>query len=64
MFVKVMHPVLGEIIEPGFPIKFSETTGDNSNPAPLLGEHNVDVFTSFLGLTEEKVEELRKKGVI
>jgi crotonobetainyl-CoA:carnitine CoA-transferase CaiB-like acyl-CoA transferase len=64
MFVKVMHPILGEIIEPGFPIKFSETKGDNSNPAPLLGEHNVEVFTSFLGLTPEKVEELRKKGVI
>jgi crotonobetainyl-CoA:carnitine CoA-transferase CaiB-like acyl-CoA transferase len=64
MFVKVVHPVLGEIIEPGFPIKFSETKGDNSKPAPLLGEHNVEIFTSILGVSVEKVEELRKKGVI
>ncbi|MFH1178923.1 MAG: CoA transferase [Candidatus Bathyarchaeota archaeon] len=64
MFVKVQHPVLGEIIEPGFPIKFSETKGDNTTPAPLLGEHNVEVFTSLLGLTPERIDELHKKGVI
>ena len=64
MFVKVDHPTMGEIIEPGFPIKFSETKGDISAPAPLLGEHNVEVYTRLLGYSEEKVEELRKKGVI
>lgn len=64
MFVKVKHPTMGEIIEPGFPIKFSETKGDISAPAPLLGEHNVEVYTRLLGYSEEKVEELRKKGVI
>jgi CoA:oxalate CoA-transferase len=64
MFVKVNHPTMGEIIEPGFPIKFSETKGDISAPAPLLGEHNVEVYTRLLGYSEEKVEELRKKGVI
>ncbi len=64
MFVKVNHPTLGEIIEPGFPIKFSETKGDISAPAPLLGEHNVEVYTRLLGYSEEKIEELRKKGVI
>ena len=64
MFVKVDHPTMGEIIEPGFPIKFSETKGDISAPSPLLGEHNVEVYTRLLGYSEEKVEELRKKGVI
>ena len=64
MFVKVYHPTMGEIIEPGFPIKFSETKGDISAPAPLLGEHNVEVYKRLLGYSEEKIEELRKKGVI
>ena len=64
MFIKVNHPTMGEIIEPGFPIKFSETKGDISAPAPLLGEHNVEVYTRLLGYSEEKVDELRKKGVI
>ncbi|RLG97335.1 CoA transferase [Candidatus Bathyarchaeota archaeon] len=64
MFVKVNHPTMGEIIEPGFPIKVSETKGDISAPAPLLGEHNVEVYKRLLGYSEEKIEELRKKGVI
>ncbi|MBN2335885.1 CoA transferase [Candidatus Bathyarchaeota archaeon] len=64
MFVKVNHPVLGEITEPGFPIKFSETKGDATTPAPLLGEHTEEVLRSVLGLTGEEVESLRKEGVI
>lgn len=64
MFVKVDHPVLGEIVEPGFPIKFSNTKGDLSTPSPLLGEHNMEVFTQLLGLSSERYNELRKKGVI
>ena len=64
MFVKVNHPTMGETIEPGFPIKFSETKGDISAPAPLLGEHNVEVYKRLLGYSEEKIEDLRKKGVI
>ena len=64
MFVKVEHPVMGEIVEPGFPIKFSDTKGDLTEPAPLIGEHTVEVLSRVLGLSPEKIEELRKKGVV
>ncbi len=64
MFVKVDHPVLGETTEPGFPIKFSETKGEASAPAPLLGQHNLEVYSGLLGLSEDEVEALRKEGVI
>jgi crotonobetainyl-CoA:carnitine CoA-transferase CaiB-like acyl-CoA transferase len=64
MFVKVNHPALGEIVEPGFPIKFSETFGDNTVPAPLLGQHTEEVLTGILGLSKQKVESLRKEGVV
>jgi crotonobetainyl-CoA:carnitine CoA-transferase CaiB-like acyl-CoA transferase len=64
MFVKVDHPVLGETTEPGFPIKFSETKGEVSAPAPLLGQHNLEVYSGLLGLSEDEVEALRKEGVI
>jgi crotonobetainyl-CoA:carnitine CoA-transferase CaiB-like acyl-CoA transferase len=37
MFVKVHHPAIGEMTQPGFPIKFSETKGDFSQPSPLWG---------------------------
>ena len=64
MFVQVDHPTLGEVTLPGFPIKFSETKGDISVPAPLLGQHNEEVYSELLGLDSERLEELRKEGVI
>ncbi|MBA7479229.1 CoA transferase [archaeon] len=64
MFVKVDHPTLGEVSLPGFPIKFSETKGDITVPAPLLGQHNEEVYSELLGISKEKLEELRKEGVV
>lgn len=64
MFVKIEHPVMGEIVEPGFPIKFSETGADIKKPSPLLGEHNEVVFKEVLSFSPERLDELRKKGVI
>jgi len=64
MFVKVNHPVLGETTLPGFAIKFSETKGHISTPAPLLGQHNEEVYSELLGLSKEEIEGLRKEGVI
>ncbi|MGD2201571.1 MAG: CoA transferase [Candidatus Bathyarchaeota archaeon] len=64
MFINVNHPTLGETLLPGFPIKFSETPGDNKSPAPLLGQHNVRVYGELLGITEEEVQRLKTEGVI
>ena len=64
MFVKVKHPILGETTMPGFHIKLSETKGDLTTPAPLLGQHNVEVYSELLSLSEAELEELRKEGVI
>ncbi len=64
MFVKVVHPQLGETMMPGLHIKMSETPGDISKPAPLLGQHNRDVYGGLLGLSDEELEELRREGVI
>jgi len=64
MFVKVHHPTLGEVSLPGFSIKFSETKGDITMPAPLLGQHNEEVYSELLGLSKEGIAELRKEGVV
>jgi crotonobetainyl-CoA:carnitine CoA-transferase CaiB-like acyl-CoA transferase len=64
MIVKVNHPVLGETTLPGFPIKFSETKGELTEPAPILGQHNEEVYTRLLGLTRAEIANLRREGVI
>jgi CoA:oxalate CoA-transferase len=64
MIVKADHPVLGETTLPGFPIKFSETKGELTEPAPLLGQHNEEVYAGLLGLSRDEVDGLRKEGVI
>lgn len=64
MFVKINHQVLGGITLPGFPIKFSETRGDLSTPAPSLGQDNEEVYKTLIGLADSDLENLRKEGVI
>ena len=64
MFVDVKHPKAGTVKVPNFAVKFSETPGKIVNAAPLLGEHNIEILVKILGLSEEKITELEKKGVI
>jgi crotonobetainyl-CoA:carnitine CoA-transferase CaiB-like acyl-CoA transferase len=33
-------------------------------PPPLLGEHNDDVLSSWLGMTEKEINQLKEKKVI
>jgi formyl-CoA transferase len=63
MFVTVDHPVRGPILMPGFPIKMSASSVPIL-PAPLLGQHNEEVYGSLLGIPAEELERLSKTGVI
>lgn len=64
MLVEVEHPVAGKISIPGFPIKFSATPGAVRKPAPLLGQHTSEVLSEILGLTQDKINELRNAKVL
>jgi crotonobetainyl-CoA:carnitine CoA-transferase CaiB-like acyl-CoA transferase len=44
MVVQVEHPVAGNTRTLGIPIKLSDTPGAIRRPAPVLGEHNSEVF--------------------
>lgn len=44
--------------------RLSQTPGAIRWSGPELGQHNHDVFTGLLGLTDAELEELRQKGVI
>ncbi len=64
MFIEVEHPKAGRIKVPNFPVKFSETPGEVTSSAPLLGQDNREILTEVLGYTEEQIEELEKERVI
>jgi CoA:oxalate CoA-transferase len=64
MIVEVEHPVAGPLKMPGVPIKLSETPGEVSGPAPLLGQHTNQILAQLLGLDEGKIAELHAKKVI
>jgi crotonobetainyl-CoA:carnitine CoA-transferase CaiB-like acyl-CoA transferase len=64
-FVDVEHPELGRSLTyPGAPYKFPESPWRINHKAPLLGEHNGDIYVGELGLEESRLEELKRKGVI
>jgi crotonobetainyl-CoA:carnitine CoA-transferase CaiB-like acyl-CoA transferase len=63
MLVEISHPKAGRIKQIGVPIKFSETPGEARTPAPDMGEHT-EAILEGLGYNRERIERLRKEGVI
>ena len=64
MIVSFEHPEAGTVRSPNFPVKFSKTSAEIRMPAPLLGQHNDEVLSELLDYGSEKIEALRKDGVI
>ena len=62
IFVEADHPAMGKVRYPGAPAKLSETSWQKGR-APLLGEHNGEVYGQ-LGYTEEGLVRLKEEGVI
>jgi crotonobetainyl-CoA:carnitine CoA-transferase CaiB-like acyl-CoA transferase len=66
LFESVHHPVCGEFHLPGAPFRFS-SRGDApwlSRPAPVLGEHTVEVLQADLGIDDAEMTRLTETGVI
>ncbi|HEX9866264.1 MAG TPA: CoA transferase [Acidimicrobiia bacterium] len=57
------HATLGDIRYPPSPIKFSEWQSPNL-PAPMLGQHTMEVLNGRLGIEETEVESLAEEGVV
>jgi len=61
----VEHPELGESIAyPGAPVKLEETPWKIHRRAPLIGEHNEEIYAGELGLSKEQIGLLKANGVI
>lgn len=63
-FTEVTHPHDGTVTVPGDTYGFSETPWLAPRPAPLLGEHNADIYGGELGYSREELSHLRESGVI
>ena len=63
MITTVHHSKRGDFRLPGFPVQLQGSPVD-LEPAPLLGEHNPQVYRELLGLSEDDLIELRKDGVV
>jgi benzylsuccinate CoA-transferase BbsF subunit len=58
------HAVFGEVVC-GFPaFDLSETPGEITSAAPLLGEHNDSVFGGLLGIDAQRLAQLRAQGAM
>ena len=62
-FVQISHQVAGTLTYPGAPFKPSEGGYAIHRPAPLLGQHNNEVYTK-IGLSQTEIEELKKQQII
>lgn len=63
-FVQIDHPHTGKLTYPGVPYKLSEIPPPQMYPAPLLGEHNEEIYCKRLGYTKDDLVRLRARGVI
>ncbi len=64
-WVNVNHPELGEdLIYPGSFIRTSEKSLTINRRAPLIGEHNLEIYEGELGFSRKEILMLKEAGVI
>jgi crotonobetainyl-CoA:carnitine CoA-transferase CaiB-like acyl-CoA transferase len=60
----VNHPKVGELKTVGIPFRFSDTPPSIRRAPPTLGEHTEEVLREELGLSAERIAQLRAEKVI
>jgi crotonobetainyl-CoA:carnitine CoA-transferase CaiB-like acyl-CoA transferase len=63
-FRETEHSEMGKVRIPAAPYQFSRTPWEVRCPAPLLGQHNEDIYCHRLGLSKQDLVKLREAGVI
>jgi benzylsuccinate CoA-transferase BbsF subunit len=63
-YVYLDHPETGRAAYDGPAFRLSETPGYLAGPAPLLGEHTMDVCERIAGLSMDEIADLLAAGVL
>jgi crotonobetainyl-CoA:carnitine CoA-transferase CaiB-like acyl-CoA transferase len=63
-YVEIEHPAAGALMYPGLPCKLSKTASHGNYGAPLLGQHNEEVYCNRFGYSKQDLIEFREAGVI
>jgi crotonobetainyl-CoA:carnitine CoA-transferase CaiB-like acyl-CoA transferase len=63
-FVQAEHPAAGTLTYPGAPFKMHESPWAIRRPAPLLGQHNEEIYRGELGYNQDDFDSLRRAGII
>ena len=59
----IQHPTTGAVKMPAWPVRF-DGAPPRVKPSPLLGEHNAEVLSGWLGMSPQEVEALRRDGIV
>jgi crotonobetainyl-CoA:carnitine CoA-transferase CaiB-like acyl-CoA transferase len=64
MLFEQEHPVLGRVVLPNVPFRFSDADVTPRTPAPLLGQHNRGILCTILGYSAAQVTEMERDAVL
>ena len=59
----IQHPTTGAVKMPAWPVRF-DGAPPRVKPSPLLGEHNAEVLSGWLGMSPQEIEALCKDGIV
>ena len=64
MIVDVDFPGVGPVPLNGVVTKLSKTPGSIEKRAPLIGEHNQEIYCDLLNFSQEEILQLKQEGII
>lgn len=63
-YEQIEHPLVGSRTLPTLPFSYASVDRWYKRPAPLLGEHNVEILSTVLGASQDRIGALQEAGII
>ena len=61
---EIDHPTAGKVKVLGMPFRFSDTPPSIRRAPPTLGQHTDEVLGDEMGMTPERIAELRQQKIV